>query len=125
MSAWRKTSLSSTSSTRIGWVRASTAGPYGLFGGEEQRVVRLPAGLDVELDCRVLLLDPAQERGEIGLVLAREQRQDLASLAEQPLRDRVRDVVEVGRRRDCRAVGEAKPRTLAHVDAVELDVARR
>src|SRR5215213_8289220 len=122
MSACRKTSLSSTSSTRIGWVPASTAGPYGLFGGEEQRVVRLPARLDVELDGRMLLLDPAQERAQLGLVGPGEQRQHRPAVAEQPLRDGVGDVVEIGRGGDGGAVGEAEPGALANLDAVEVDV---
>ena len=71
--------------------------------------MRLAAGLDVQLDAGMALLDPPQQAVELGLVRAGEQRQDLAAVAEQALRDGAGDLVEVGatRRRPSRPRGRA------------------
>src|SRR5947209_5419602 len=90
-SASEKTWLSSTSRTRIG--TAATA--RRLFRGEEQRVMRLAALLDLDLEVGMALAHLGQEHVELRLVLAREQGQHASRLGEQPLRDGGGDLVEV------------------------------
>src|SRR6266852_7922359 len=90
-SASRKTWLSSTRRIRIGLPMAVRT----LLGGQKQVVVRLAAVLNVHLDIRVRLGDPAEQAVERGLVPSHEQRQQLPRLAEKPPDDLVRDVVEV------------------------------
>src|SRR5436190_359329 len=101
-SASRKTWLSSTSRTRIG-----PATGQKLLRGEEQRIVRLPTMLHVELERRVSFLDPLHESHDVRLLVADQERQDVARLDEQPLRNRGRHLVEVGAARDRLAPGEA------------------
>src|ERR1051326_6617353 len=82
-SASEKTWLSSTRRTRIG--AAATA--RRLFRGQEERVVGLPALLDVDLEVRMPLLDPGEQRFELRRLLPGEERQDAARLGEQPVGD--------------------------------------
>src|SRR5438105_789877 len=98
-SASRKTWLSSTRRSRIGPGTARR-----VFGCEQERVVRLAAGLDVELETGMLLLEPLQERGEVRIALAGQERQDAAGLGEEAFRDGVRNLVEIG------AAGDRLPR---------------
>src|SRR5436190_20702983 len=77
-SASRKTSLSSTRRRRIG---SDTRGS--LFRGEEEWVVRLPAGLNVELELGMPLADPVEEGGEVGRVGSGQHREQPARLGEQ------------------------------------------
>src|SRR4029453_16323042 len=63
--ASRNTWLSSTSATRTG-------GGIGrvyprLLGGKKQRVMRLPARMDLELDVGVVLGHAGEQRAELGL----------------------------------------------------------
>ena len=60
----------------------------GSFGRQEQWVVRLAAGMDLDLDARVAPLELVDELLQGRLVGAREQRQELAAAVEQTLRDR-------------------------------------
>src|SRR5204863_7603215 len=77
-SASRKTSLSSTRRRRIG---SDTRGS--LFRGEEEWVVRLPAGLNFELELGVTLADPVEEGVEVGRVRSGQHREQHARLGEQ------------------------------------------
>src|SRR5579862_4447481 len=104
-SAWRKTSLSSTSTTRIG-IRTM------LFGRQEQVVVGLAAVLDVDLDIRVALGDPAEESVQGGGALAGQDRQDAPRLGEQLLDHRRRDLLEPRPARNGLALEQAEERTL-------------
>src|SRR5881392_4280745 len=69
-SASRKTSLSSTSRRRIG---SDTRGS--LFRPEEKWVVRLPAGLDVELEVGMTFPDPLEQAVEVGRVGSGQERE--------------------------------------------------
>src|SRR2546423_5713574 len=82
-SASQNTLLSSTSRTRIG--AAATGGR--LFRGEEERVVRLAALLDVHLEVGVVGVEALQERVEPRLVLACQQREDAPRLGHQAVPD--------------------------------------
>src|SRR5256885_10338536 len=77
-SASRKTSLSSTSRTRIGSAMGRT-----LLGRKEKRVVRLAALVDVDLEARVLLGELVEEAVQRRCVLAGEDGEDVARLGEQ------------------------------------------
>ena len=84
-----------------------------LFGRQKQRIVRLAAGLDVELQVGMALLDPLEQAVEVRLVGAGEERHHAAGLVEQALGDGGGDVVEVGAAGDRLAVGEAEPGAFA------------
>src|SRR5437868_879750 len=79
-SASRNTWLSSTRTIRIGTDTRSR-----LLGGEEQRIVRLPARVHVELELRVVVMQPREHAVELRLVGAGQQRQDAARLGQEPL----------------------------------------
>src|SRR3954453_8806126 len=81
-SASRNTWLSSTSRTRI---RGATRGR--LFRGQEERVVGLPAALDVDLELRMPGPDCLQERTELRFLVAGQERQDASRLDEEPFDD--------------------------------------
>ena len=74
--------------------------------------MRLASGVDLDLDLGVAVADLADERLELRLVRAREQRQDLPAAVEQALRHRSGDRVEALPARDGGAVGEPEPRAL-------------
>ena len=56
--------------------------------------MRLAAGVHLELELRVLLRDPGQQRAELGLVCTGDQREDVARLGEQSVDHRGGDGVE-------------------------------
>src|SRR5919197_5159089 len=72
-SASRNTWLSSTRTRRMGPAIAGR-----LFGGEEERVMRLPARLDLELEVGMALLDALEEAAQVGLVRTGEEREHAA-----------------------------------------------
>src|SRR5438067_5045136 len=119
-SASRKTWLSSTRRIRIGLAMNLRM----LLGRQKQVVVRLAALLDVDLNVRMRFRDAAEQALERGLVLSDEQRQQLPRLAEEPLDDLVRDVVEVAAAHDRTTVREPEPVALVNREPVHLDVAR-
>src|SRR3982751_2155131 len=98
----RKTWLSSTMTPRIGRVTsrslrdrtARVPGAGVLLGHEEQRIVRLPAVVHLELEPGVSLLDLCDEAGERRRLLARQEREDPSRLREHAFDDRARDLVE-------------------------------
>src|SRR4051812_42962260 len=92
----RKVSLSSTRTTRIGSLTEGSVRETRAcsLGGEQQRVMRLAAGMDVELDPGVLGGELCEERLERRRLLAGQERHDTARLGEQALEHRVRDLVE-------------------------------
>src|SRR5690348_8384213 len=120
-SASENTWLSSTSRTRIG--TAATA--RRLFRRQEEWVVRLAAPLDVDLEIRMQLPQPGEQRVELRLLLAGQERQDPARLGEQALGHCGRDLVEVRAGGDGRAVREAEVLAGADRETVQLCVARR
>src|ERR671937_1136403 len=70
-SASRNTWLSSTRTRRMGpSIRRR------LFRGEEQRVMRLAARVDLELEVGMALADAVEETVEVGRVCAGQQRQE-------------------------------------------------
>src|SRR3954468_17250699 len=113
-SASRKTWLSSTRTTRIGsgiarslfrgqeerGVRLAAGLGVGAPAGGgvaepvEERVVRLAAGLDVELQAGMALANPFEERVEVGGVGPGQQGQHRARLGEQRVGHLARDLVE-------------------------------
>ena len=56
--------------------------------------MRLAAGMDLELEVRMLFCDPGQQWAELGLVLAGDQRQHVSRFGEQAVDDRDGDGVE-------------------------------
>src|SRR5579864_2616878 len=118
-SASRKTALSSTRRMRTGRVTGLS-----LLGREKQRVVRLSALADVDIQVGMRRGDALDQRVDRGRVLARQEREQVARLREQAVGDGGGDVVEVGASRDRLAVGEAKPLALADGDPRHVDVAR-
>src|SRR5207248_3236283 len=119
-SASRKTALSSTRRIRTGPGTARR-----LLGGEKQRIVRLAAVLNVHVQIGVRGGDALDECVERRRVEAGEEREQVARLGQQVLRDCGGDVVEVGAARDRLPAGETEPLALADGEAAELDVARR
>src|SRR6476661_8840405 len=91
-SASRKTWLSSTRRIRIGRPMPERT----LLGREKQVVVRLPAVLDVDLDAGMRRGDPLEQAVERRLVLAHEERQELARPVQELFDDDGGDLVEVG-----------------------------
>ena len=75
---------------------------------DQQRVVRLAAWVDLELELRMSLGDAREERPELGLLLAGDEGQDVSGLAEQALDDGVGDRVEARPPGDRLTVGEAE-----------------
>src|SRR5579864_3396997 len=118
-SASRKTALSSTRRIRTGRDTGLR-----LLGGEKQRVVRLTAVLDVDVELRMLRCDALGERVERRRVPAGEEREQIAPFREQAVRDRGGHILEVGAAGNGRPVHEPEPIALANRDACELDVAR-
>src|SRR5262245_59230079 len=117
--ASRKTWLSSTRTTRIG------SGIRGrLFGRQEQRIVRLAAGLHIDLEVGMTLGQISEEPVEIGLIGPLEERQHSSRLGQEPLCDGAGDLVEVAAAGDRLTVGEPEPVALQDGEAVHLDVAR-
>src|SRR5690348_9265812 len=96
--ASRKTWLSSTRTIRIGRPMPDRM----LLRRQKQRVVRLSAALDVDLDVRMRRRDARQDAVERRFVLAEEQRQQAARLHQETLDDSVRDVLEAVAARDRR-----------------------
>ena len=70
--------------------------------------MRLAARVDVDLDVRMLLLDPREQPFQRRSLLARQEREDLVAAVEQPLDDRRRPRRR-SRRRDATAVPSARP----------------
>src|SRR5262249_39284345 len=101
--ASRKTSLSSTSTTRTGLM------PESLFRADEERIVRLPALVHLDLDLGVGGGDSLEEAVELGRLCARQEREERARLAEEMLDHGERDSDEVVTTRDRVAVREAEP----------------
>src|SRR4051794_41221804 len=117
--ASRKTWLSSTRRIRIGRPMAVRT----LLGREKQVVVGLAAVLHLDLDVRVRCADPLEQRLERRLVLADQQREEAARVAEQRVDHRARDLLEALADCDRLPVCEAEPLALADRDTVHLDVA--
>src|SRR5436305_10970017 len=88
-SASRNTWLSSTRTRRIG-----SAIRLSLFRRQEERVMRLAAGLDVELELRMPLADAREQGAEIGRVRSGQERQHHPRLGEQRVGHLRSDVVE-------------------------------
>ena len=86
--------------------------------------MRLPALLHVDLDLRVSLAEPLQERFEIRLVGASQQREDVARLRQQALDHRARDLLEIGAACDRLAAGQPEVGSFADREAVQNGVAR-
>src|SRR5438067_3252614 len=103
-SASEKTWLSSTSRTRIG----AAATNRRLFRREQERVVRLPALLDVHLEVGMALVEPRQQRVELGRIFPRQQGEDAARLSQELLRHRSGHWLEIGPCRDGRTAREAE-----------------
>src|SRR5512132_735434 len=101
-SASRKTSLSSTSTTRICSVTELT-----LFGKQEQLVMRLATVVEVDLELGVLFLELFDEAVQLGRALSGEQREHLPWLEEQALGDHRRNLGEARPARDRAAVEQA------------------
>src|SRR5579875_2684485 len=102
-SASRKTSLSSTSTIRTGGT------PRTLFRGEQQRVVRLSALVQLDLELRPLGGEAVEERLELRRLRAEEQREQAAALSGDAVDDAERDLDEVRARRDGLACDEPEP----------------
>src|SRR5919197_4520840 len=98
-SASRKTWLSSTRTRRIGPSMRRR-----LFRGEEQRVMRLAARVDLQLEVGMALADAVEETVEVGRVCAGQQRQEQARLGEQRLGNLLRHLLEALADRDRLAV---------------------
>src|SRR5581483_3408810 len=115
----RKTSLSSTSTIRIGrGTRRS------LFGREQQRIVRLPALLHVHLERRVSLREPLEQAVERRALGAGEEREQLPPRLEQALDDGRGHVGEVRPAGDGLAGRQPEPFAPADREAVQAHVAR-
>src|SRR5439155_18800945 len=82
-SASRKTSLSSTSTIRTGGIRST------LFRAEQERVVRLPALVHLDLELRVRRSDSFDEAVERRRLGAGQQGQDPARLRDRSEERRV------------------------------------
>src|SRR5262245_41207271 len=84
--ASRNTSLSSTSATRTG---GGIAQLYpGLLGRQKQRIVGLAAGMDLELEVRVALRHAGEQAAQLRFLLAGDESENVARLAQQPVDDR-------------------------------------
>src|SRR6478736_8116409 len=118
-SASRKTWLSSTRTRRIGWGISLS-----LFGGQEEWVVRLAPGLDVELEARMALPNACEQLVQLRRVRAREEGQHQPGLGEQRVGDLCRDVVEAVAGGDRLAGGDPEPGPFAHGEPVQVDVPR-
>src|SRR5438034_3852965 len=118
-SASRKTWLSSTSRTRIG-----PATRRKLLRCEEERIVRLSAVLDVELERGMPLMEPLDEADDVRLLVPDEQRQNVVRLGEQPFRNGGSDLVEIRAVRDNLSLSEAEVAPLPDRQPVQGDVAR-
>src|SRR5437762_2293002 len=111
-SASRKTWLSSTRTRRIGSaIRGS------LFGGQEERVMRLPAGLDVELELGMALADALEQAVELGRVGPGQECQHHPRLGEERIGDLLGHVDELVADRDRLTACQAEPAALAHGDS--------
>src|SRR5215471_13982845 len=88
-SASRKTSLSSTSTIRTGGISST------LFRTEQERVVRLPAVVHLDLEVGVRRPDPFDDAVERRRLGTGQERQEPARLREEPHHDVERDLGEI------------------------------
>ena len=81
--------------------------------------------MDLELELRMLFGDAGEQRAELGLVLAGDQREDVARLGEQAVDDRGGDRVEARPARDGVAADEAEVGAALDLQPVDADRSRR
>src|SRR5205823_11142517 len=115
-SASRKTSLSSTSTIRTGGIRST------LFRAEQERVVRLPAFVHLDLKLRVPRSDSFDEAVEWRWLRAGQQRQERARIRKEARNELAGDVGKIVAAHDRLAVREAEPVATPDRQAVELDL---
>src|SRR5262245_19256378 len=84
-SASRKTSLSSTRTTAMGWPAIPTS--IGLFDREEKRVMRLPALVHLDLEARVGGANRGDDRVRNSGSVSDEHRENVGVLADEACDD--------------------------------------
>src|SRR4029078_913868 len=117
-SASRKTSLSSTRTTSIGW----PAMPFsiGPFDADKKGVVRLAALVHLDLDVRVGGADRLDGCVRLGGAVADEDGEDISARTEKPREDVAGDGLELVPRRDRLSLHQAEKLALVHVDVADL-----